>query len=832
MRPPEPVDELPPETLVDRYQIEYRLGAGGMGVVYAARDIHLGRLVAIKLVGPRIESASGQARLVREAQAMAKLRHPNLAVVHDIGASADRLFVVMELVDGGTLADWQKDRPRTWREIIGVYLQAARGLAAAHAAGFIHRDFKPENVLVGTDGIARVSDFGVAALRGEEESAIVGTPGYIAPEILRREAADERADQFSFCVALYAALYGVRPLAGELGAPRRAVPRWLLRIITRGLAADPSERWPTLDALVAAIERRASRRRVRLLAVAAALVACVAVIALMRRERAPVAASWAPVVIGRERSDAPLGMTVSGDGSTVAAIASSEAWVEPRAGSGTRRHVTFPFARGVAQCRLSRTGDQLVCSFHHDGQSELWSHDIATNRARRIALGDAPVSELFDLGADGSVLFGSRDLTTLSRAHPAGKIERLVTAAPSELVTGWTWSPDGARIAYKVRTADGARIELLTLADRSVEIVSHRICKDLEWLTPRSLACVPRAFRTPLVIELRLPAGGGSATEHVRYNGPEYQQVSQLATSAAGVLLSTSPNDKHLALVSLATGDVRRISSGGVTDLPAVGWTRSGRLIFGASTQGHLRIMAVARDGTIETVHSGSDAEVPLAVFGETVVFGRFAGGERTIPFFETPHGRRFPPRGELFALDLATGAVASLGVTTNFSALLCGDRACLLAEGTAGSEVIAIDWEPSTGARGRERARWLMTSYASTAALSPDGRKLAQVQRVLGRGALSVLDLASGERRRIDGSGAPLDFPRWEPNGTLVAIRTSGDARGIVRIADTNEVSLVAAVPVATEPLALAEDLQIGDGTAAVLMTDSLQTHWWIPRE
>ncbi|MEJ7596370.1 MAG: protein kinase [Kofleriaceae bacterium] len=127
-------DELLPETLVDRYQIEHRLGAGGMGIVYAARDIHLGRAVAVKLVGSRVDLESGQGQLVREAQAMAKLRHPNLATVYDLRVTADRLFIVMELVDGGTLADWAGAVARPWRELTAMYLQAGRGLAAAHAA--------------------------------------------------------------------------------------------------------------------------------------------------------------------------------------------------------------------------------------------------------------------------------------------------------------------------------------------------------------------------------------------------------------------------------------------------------------------------------------------------------------------------------------------------------------------------------------------------------------------------------------------------------------------------------------------------------------------------
>ncbi|HMG56736.1 MAG TPA: protein kinase [Kofleriaceae bacterium] len=335
-------DELLPMTLMDRYQIERRLGAGAMGVVYAARDIHLRRAVAIKVVGPRIDTGSGQGRLVREAQAMAKLRHPNLATVHDIGVSKDRLFVVMELVDGGTVADWLRAEPRSWRAILAVYLQAARGLAAAHAAGFVHRDFKPENVLYGKDGVARVSDFGVARVLGQPEHAdpaegvaeqatatraggVVGTPGYIAPEILRHEPVDQRADQFSFCVAVYAALYGERPFEplegssriaetlGRLRTPRAGiVPRWLQGIISRGLAADRRDRWPTIDALTSAIERRLGRRR-RVLVLAGfavmvhVLAASVVGIAMRATPAPPTPPppDWSPVLAGGGKDSPP-----------------------------------------------------------------------------------------------------------------------------------------------------------------------------------------------------------------------------------------------------------------------------------------------------------------------------------------------------------------------------------------------------------------------------------------------------------------------------------------------------------------------------------------------
>lgn len=861
-------DELAPATLIDRYEIQRRLGAGGMGVVYAARDIHLGRAVAIKVVGPRIEAGSGQDRLAREAQAMARLRHPNLATVYDIGVSQGRLFVVMELVDGGTAADWLRAAPRSWQAILALYLQAARGLAAAHAAGFVHRDFKPENVLVGKDGVARVADFGVARLLGDTDGAnpegaaqaaagartgVVGTPGYIAPEILRQQPVDGRSDQFSLCVALYGSLYGEPPFerlegadrsAETLGTPRppRAGvgPRWLQRFIARGLAADPRDRWPTIEALTAAIERRlALRRRALVLAGVGAAALAAAATATALRATPVQPADWSPVAIGREDRDSPLDLAVSRDGSTLVGYSSAEAWTEPRAG-GPRRRAVFPSPARLVTCRPSRTGDRLACSLDLGlGRLELWTLDVATGQAaRRIPSAAAPGVDpgaLYDLGPDESILFGDVACTGVWRLDPAGAVVRVATAGSGELLTGAAWSPDGTRIALRVRSLEGARVEILTASSGAVRVVSHRICKDLEWLSEDSLACGPRRFQNPVVIELLLPAGGGEARERVRYNGPEYHQLGGLAASSEGVLFSTAPNHKHLALVPLgAPGRPRRISSGGITDLPAAGWTASGLLIFGASAQGHLRIMALRPDGRVETVRIGPAAEVPLAVLGETVLFGRFPGGESTIPFFETPFGRKYP-EGELYRLTLPGGAVEPLGETHGFSELLCaGGRAptCLLAE-RAGREVIAIDWDPVTGARGRERARWQMTSYASQSALSPDGRTLAQVRRVLGRVELSLLDLESGARRRLPVAGTSLDFPRWLPDGALLAMGSSTLDRGIVRLRGEDGIESVASVFSRDEPLSLAEDFQVAaDGkTAAVLMTEPLRTFWWAPR-
>src|SRR5258707_610263 len=218
-----------------------------MGVVYAAYDPELDRKVAVKLLRAEADTKSNaraaQARLLREAQAMARLSHPNVISVHDVGALGTQVFIAMEFVEGKTLTRWLKEKPLTPREIVQTFLQAGKGLAAAHAAGLVHRDFKPDNVLIGNDGRIKVLDFGLARAvedvvgdaptlppqvvasglstprqleaRLTRSGAFLGTPAYMAPEQLLGKTIDARADQFSFCVALYEALYGERPFAAN-----------------------------------------------------------------------------------------------------------------------------------------------------------------------------------------------------------------------------------------------------------------------------------------------------------------------------------------------------------------------------------------------------------------------------------------------------------------------------------------------------------------------------------------------------------------------------------------------------------------------------------------
>ncbi|HOX43875.1 MAG TPA: serine/threonine-protein kinase [Myxococcota bacterium] len=303
--------ELPRGANLGRYVILEKLGAGGMGVVYAAYDSGLDRKVAVKVLRPETrgeELAVRQDRLLREARAMARLSNPNVNTVFDVGAFQGRLYLAMELVDGQTLKGWLSAQPRTWREVAGVFLQAGRGLLAAHQAGLVHRDVKPDNLLVGRDGRVRVTDFGLVSSGGAEPEpalpaapvgtgddggltrtgALLGSPAYMAPEQLEGGRATPASDQFSFCVALHEALTGARPFSGDSPAevlnriragqvtpgPRAgAVPTFLLQAVRRGLSADPAARHPDLEVLLAELARDPARTRRRALAWSGGLLA-------------------------------------------------------------------------------------------------------------------------------------------------------------------------------------------------------------------------------------------------------------------------------------------------------------------------------------------------------------------------------------------------------------------------------------------------------------------------------------------------------------------------------------------------------------------------------
>lgn len=309
------IDVLAVGAKVGRYIVIERLGAGAMGVVYAAYDPKLDRKIALKLLRPQQgggDQARRNARLEREAQAIAKLSHPNVVGIFDVGVNDDRVVLAMEYLGGGTLRDWIAAKKPPWREILKMFIEVGNGLSAAHTEGLIHRDFKPDNVLLDRNGVPKVVDFGLVRLTSLTDAAtyssedmtadadagkavdlaaavsgtsgpaaltrtgaLAGTPAYMAPEQFLGKPIDARTDQFAFCVALYEALYGERPFAGETvialadsvtsGRVRDAtkdsqVPGWVRRALLRGLNADPDRRFGCFDELNAVLANDPAKR--------------------------------------------------------------------------------------------------------------------------------------------------------------------------------------------------------------------------------------------------------------------------------------------------------------------------------------------------------------------------------------------------------------------------------------------------------------------------------------------------------------------------------------------------------------------------------------------
>jgi tetratricopeptide (TPR) repeat protein len=309
-----------------RYRIVHRIGSGGMGTVYTAFDPTLDRKVALKVLHEKVASADTEQRLMREAQAMARLNHPNVVTVHDAGMEDGRPYVAMEYVEGYDLRRWLQKEKRSWGEIVDKFVTAGEGLAAAHAAGLVHRDFKPSNVMVGHDGRVRVTDFGLAraAEVGDWETRktapgsltmpvadahfsspletpltqagmVLGTPTYMAPEQALESRADHRSDQYAFCVSLYVALFGQHPLGeisslpdfvvqletGDVKPPPadHPVPGRIVAAIMKGLSRSPEDRFADMNALLDTLRLDPARRRKRWL-VAGLGVAAVALTAV------------------------------------------------------------------------------------------------------------------------------------------------------------------------------------------------------------------------------------------------------------------------------------------------------------------------------------------------------------------------------------------------------------------------------------------------------------------------------------------------------------------------------------------------------------------------
>jgi tetratricopeptide (TPR) repeat protein/predicted Ser/Thr protein kinase len=493
-----------------RYALLRVLGEGGMGVVFAAYDEELDRRVAIKLLTPRGGAAQDREWLLGEAKAMARLSHPNIVQVYDVGTYDGQLFLAMEFVVGATLREWLQERPRSWREVVAVMIEAGRGLQAAHEAGLVHCDFKPHNVLVAGDGRVRVLDFGLALLQtrggprrppGAAEisrvSMVAGTPAYMAPELHLRAQPDARSDQFAFCVTLYEALYGRRPFTAATAQgleqalieavpptpPADArVPAWLRRAVLRGLAGDPTARWPGMAALLGELARDPARSARRwLLAAATAGVAAVLAWTLARQRAleaelqahrcddvGDLAGVWDP---GRREA-----VRAAISGARVAYAADTWRRVADRLDDYAARWSTIR----VAACELHDRGAQ---------SDLLYERRVACLEQRRAEL--AALVDVLGTADAGVVTKAVRATADLRPLEPCADAERLLSpvATPD--------TPEAAAAVGRLRR---------TLAAVRAELLAGRL-REAQAQLDAAMPAVTATRHAPLIAEAKYQGG-------------------------------------------------------------------------------------------------------------------------------------------------------------------------------------------------------------------------------------------------------------------------------------------------------------------------------------
>jgi eukaryotic-like serine/threonine-protein kinase len=493
-------------TTIGRYVVLDTIGSGTMGLVLSAIDPTLDRKVALKLVKSEREgTTTGRQRLLREAQAMARLQHPNVVTVFEVGTFADQVFLAMEYIAGGTLGGWLAQR-HSRREIVDAFVAAGRGIAAAHREGIVHRDFKPTNVLVAADGRVRVADFGLAtapeasiatatsnpaipASAGDmsmtSTGAILGTPTYMSPEQHRGEPATARADQFSFAVAVYEALYGQVPFAGETYAvyadnvlagkimepPRgTTVPAHLRKVLVRALALDPNDRYPDMDAMLAELSRDPASRRRTLALGAAALAIVVGGGAVALHERAvadPCAAAAAPIAAWSDAARTTLRLAFA-------------AAMSPEAESNFS-HTAQLFDDRATALRAARRDACEATEVRHEQSVELLDRRVRCldRRAAELAnlidvLSDHPDAEMVENAPDAAASLSSlapcadRDLLLADQPRPdTPAMSASVASLEAQLARAHALRDAGkivqARAEYAVLIAEADQLDFAPL---------------------------------------------------------------------------------------------------------------------------------------------------------------------------------------------------------------------------------------------------------------------------------------------------------------------------------------------------------------------------------
>ncbi|HSD86305.1 MAG TPA: serine/threonine-protein kinase [Kofleriaceae bacterium] len=757
------VNDLRTGSMIGRYRLVNRLGAGAMGVVWSAEDPQLDRKIAIKLVHPSLSrTPEASARLLREARAMAKLSHRSVVTVHDAGDVDGQLFLAMELVQGTNLGTMLRTRDAAaiadWQRWLALMIDAGRGLAAAHEAGVLHRDFKPDNVLVDQSFRVCVGDFGLASLgvatRAEvtgssDESAdldltttgaLLGTPAYMSPQQLRGETIDARADQFSFCVACWEALYGTRPFTvtqGGLAAigslmeeiekgvlpdppPGSTVPDGVREVIARGLAADPSARWPSMASLVAALERAgnlarrpstatgAPRRRISYLIAAGVVAVGLGAGVYMMTRGAEKTEPSQPAITAKRLFSVSVrsAIALSSDGKR---LALSSDRLEVLDLQGTARW-SAPLGPGDVVASLEIDGDSVRFSRRGTHKLERWSY----------AGDDSITTEMTDLHGEwyahtsrGEIVLQSHDLLLVDQA--GREIQRWKIDGS---LVGLSVSPDGRRVATIETDRFAGWIIVRDLeTDRMLRSEPIASPTTLSWRDDTTLVYGRGDLAQPRILRVTVGQQGfGTPVEIYGLEQGWFGRVAAHGTRICTIELHPAPRARVVDRTKVPqTQDFD-------TESVALGWTATGEILTWSRSTGRIE----RRGTSLALTKAALDAEPASAT----------TTGDIVIAAVRRPQGR------EAIAQSLTDGRLLWRHGDHKTLAVRCAsDRhpPCFAIRTGEKDQIFSLD--PDTGALGPKP---IFTGKVEDIAVNEDGSRL-------------LLASADPTLHEIDATGAPV---------------------------------------------------------------------------
>ena len=806
--------ELAPGTTLGHYRIDAVLGRGGMGLVYRATDLRLNRSVAVKFLSAQLADAQARRRFAQEAETASGLNHPHIVTVLDVGEHAGRQYIVSELVDGGTLHDWwSAGRDRGWRQSVELLTGVADALAAAHAAGVLHRDVKPGNILLGSNGYAKLADFGLAKLAEDPDGSppsrlmtrpgvVVGTVAYMSPEQAGGRPLDARSDIFSFGIVLYEALAGRRPFEADNDlellktivhgtAPPLSpdVPEQLRNVVERALEKDPADRYQAMRELVIELKRivRKSASAAQSGSVAAAVTAppkgrawpwvalglAITVAALlapsvMRALRTPPSAAGEPAASASQREFEYLQVTTSGNAASGAAIS--------------------PDGRYVVYTEDGATG------------TSLWLRQVGTPSSVRLV--DAPPPGRLGFPTVAPDMRSVDFIRSGDGAHPRlWRVPFLGGTARPFIDDVWSpvgWSPDGQRMAF-------VRVDPVT--NDSALVVA-----DPEGGAQRVLATrrAPRIFLSLFVLGNRMrPAWSPDGTVIALYDfGVDFRLVLLDAETGEETIVDTKAGNMPQGLAWLSPREL-------VLNQPELGSTRvqlsrmsypegvvvplsnDASSLIGADLDASRQTLATSRreqrmgvwlletDSTTRSLvppalYSGLTAFATPAWFGNRILFPTTAAGRPALNIVPADgstaeelvanalqgdigeDGTMVFTRGVdgLWVTDTSGRRPERLVAENAVDPLVLPDRSVLYVSGASNVQTI---WRVSLD--GGEPAQ-VDAAYASVASMdvSRDGRRLLFGSVRDGAGVLVICDLPSCTNR----SERPVSLmrPRWGPDG------------------------------------------------------------------